>query len=341
MTNPLWQTALWVWIGWFRSELVQILPNQPNNLCSLQRADIRNRFCSLRHATGIGARSNHLHSLRGRSHQHSRQTRFCCSLLRRRPPDLRPLAPILLLESGGANVELCRRDRRMDGQQSTQAQPFKDGADLAWIFSAAEALPSWWTQHRWGIYPSSRLRTSVTSVSWLTMICRYKFTSATLHELVSTICVNCELSGVLSWQTRPTPWFEFLCTVGSTTAMELSPVCFSTRSIGFNLSFVPRHALSSAYPSGPAFRTPCTTNYTGSPSQKGSSSNSVDCLQMSTQQRTPVSVPILHTGHLAPWSFTPEICSIWWSVCTSHLHQDNRTSWILPCWSNSLELSSS
>ena len=39
--------------------------------------------------------------------------------------------------------------------------------------------------------------------------------------------------------------------------------------------FAPRHALSSAYPSGPAFRTPWTTNYTGSPSQEGLSSNSV------------------------------------------------------------------
>ena len=50
---------------------------------------------------------------------------------------------------------------------------------------------------------------------------------------------------------------------------------FSTRSIRFNPFSVPQLALSLAYPSGPAFRTPCTTNYTGSPSQKGSSSNSV------------------------------------------------------------------
>ena len=77
--------------------------------------------------------SNHLHSLCGRSHQHSRQTRIFCSLLRRRPPDLRPLTLIFLFESGSANVELCRRDRQMDGQQLTQAQPFKDGVDLAWI----------------------------------------------------------------------------------------------------------------------------------------------------------------------------------------------------------------
>ena len=68
---------------------------------------------------------------------------------------------------------------------------------------------------------------------------------------------------------------ELLCTADSITAMEFSRVCFSTRSIGFNPFSVPQLALSSAYPSGPAFRTPCTTNYTGSPSQKGSSSNSV------------------------------------------------------------------
>ena len=64
-SNPLWQSALRVWTGWFRSKLVQILPNQPNNLFSLQRADIRNRLHSLRRATGIGAWSNPLHSLRG------------------------------------------------------------------------------------------------------------------------------------------------------------------------------------------------------------------------------------------------------------------------------------
>ena len=57
--------------------------------------------------------------------------------------------------------------------------------------------------------------------------------------------------------------------------MGSSPVCFSTRSIGFNPFSVPQLALSLAYLSGPAFQTPCTTNYTGSPSQKGSSSNSV------------------------------------------------------------------
>ena len=157
-SNPLRQTALRVWTGWFRSKLVQILPNQPNNLCSLQRADIRSHLHSLRRATGIGAWSNPLHSLRGRSHQHSRQTRICCSLLRQRPLDLRPLASIFLRESGGANVELCRGDWWMDGQQSTQAQPFKDGADLAWIFSAAGALPGWWTQHRWGTHQAGYAR---------------------------------------------------------------------------------------------------------------------------------------------------------------------------------------
>ena len=57
--------------------------------------------------------------------------------------------------------------------------------------------------------------------------------------------------------------------------MELSPVCISTRSIRFNLFFAPWLALTSTYPSGPAFWMLCTTNYTGSPSQKGSSSNSV------------------------------------------------------------------
>ena len=96
-----------------------------------------------------------------------------------------------------------------------------------------------------------------------------------LHELAFTICVNCESSGVLSRQTRLTPWSELLCTADSITAMEFSLVCFSTRSIGFNPFSVLQLALSLAYPSGPAFRTPCTTNYTGSPSQKGSSSNSV------------------------------------------------------------------
>ena len=40
-------------------------------------------------------------------------------------------------------VELCRRDQRLYGQQSTQTQPFKDGADLARILSAAGALPGW------------------------------------------------------------------------------------------------------------------------------------------------------------------------------------------------------
>ena len=53
------------------------------------------------------------------------------------------LTSILLFKSGGAHVELCRRDQRMDGQQLTQTQPFKDGADLAWILSAAGALPGW------------------------------------------------------------------------------------------------------------------------------------------------------------------------------------------------------
>ena len=48
--------------------------------------------------------------------------------------------------------------------------------------------------------------------------------------------------------------------------MEFSPACFSTRSIGFNPFCVPQLALSLAYPIGLAFRTPCTTNYTGSPS---------------------------------------------------------------------------
>ena len=51
--------------------------------------------------------------------------------------------------------------------------------------------------------------------------------------------------------------------------------CFSIRSIVFNPFSVPQLALSLAFPSGPAFRTPCTTNYTGSPSQKGLSWNSV------------------------------------------------------------------
>ena len=124
-------------------------------------------------------------------------------------------------------------------------------------------------------YPSSRLRTSETMASWLTTICRCKFTSTMSHELASTICVNCGSSGVLSRRTRLTPWSELLCTADSTTAMEFSLVCFSIRSIVFNPFSVLQLALSLAFPSGPAFRTPCTTNYTGSPSQKGSSSNSV------------------------------------------------------------------
>ena len=123
-------------------------------------------------------------------------------------------------------------------------------------------------------FPSSRLRTSVTSALWLTMICRCKLTSTMLHELASTICVNCKSSGALSRQTRLTLSSELLCTADSITAMGSSPVCFSTRSIGFNPFSVPQLASSLAYPSGPAFRTPCTMNYTGSPSQKGSSSNS-------------------------------------------------------------------
>ena len=138
---------LWVWTGWFRAKLVQILSNQPNNLCSLQWPDIRNHLHSLRRASGICTWSNHLHSLRGRSHQHSWQTRICCLFLRRRPPDLRPLASIFHRESGNANVELCRGDRRMDGQQPTQAQPVEDGTDLARIFSAAEALPGLGSSH--------------------------------------------------------------------------------------------------------------------------------------------------------------------------------------------------
>ena len=75
-----------------------------------------------------------------------------------RPPDLRPLTSIFLFESGGVNVGLCRRDWRMDGQQSTQTQPFKDGADLAWILSAAGALPGWWTQRRWGTHQADYAR---------------------------------------------------------------------------------------------------------------------------------------------------------------------------------------
>ena len=124
-------------------------------------------------------------------------------------------------------------------------------------------------------FPLSRLRTSVTLALWLTMICRCKLTSTMLHELASTICVNCESSGALSRQTRLTSSSELLCTADSITAMGSSPVCFSTRSIGFNPFSVPQLALFLAYPSRPAFRTPCTMNYTGSPSQKGSSSNSV------------------------------------------------------------------
>ena len=62
-------------------------------------------------------------------------------------------------------------------------------------------------------------------------------------------------------------------------------------------------------------------------------------LQVSTLERTPVSVSILHTGRFAPWSVTPEICDVRWPVCASHLHQDNWPLWILSCWSSSLELS--
>ena len=395
-SNPLRQTALRVWTGWFRSKLVQILPNQPNNLCSLQRADIRNRLHSLRHATGIGAWSNPLHCLRGRSHQHSGQTWICCSLLCWRPPDLRLLTSIFLFESGGANVELCRRDWRIDGQQSTQTQPFKDGADLAWILSTAGALPSWWTQHRWGTHQAGYARPwprrhdwqqavvasshqpcytnlllpSASSASrpafsrnrhgslpgssscaqptrllqwssWLATICRCKFTSTMLHELASTICIFCESSGILSRQTRLTPRFELLCTADSITAMKFSLVCFSTRLIGFNPFSVPQLALSLAYPSGPAFRTPCTTNYTGSPSQKGSSSNSLASFSnvytiahpdicLNTAYRSLRSL-VVHT-----WDLRRPV-----PVCASHLHQQNWPSWILSCWSNSLELSPS
>ena len=32
----------------------------------------------------------------------------------------------------------------------------------------------------------------------------------------------------------------------------------------------------------------------------------------------------ISTGHVAPWSLT---------LCTNHLHQDKRSSWILSCWS--------
>ena len=74
-SNPFRQTSPLVWTGWFRSKLVQILPNQPNNMCSLQRASIKNRLhslSSLRRAIGIVAWSNPLHSLRDRGHQHSR-----------------------------------------------------------------------------------------------------------------------------------------------------------------------------------------------------------------------------------------------------------------------------
>ena len=124
-------------------------------------------------------------------------------------------------------------------------------------------------------YPSSWLHMSMTLASGLTTICRCKFTSTMLHELASTICVNCESSGDLSRQTRLTPWSELLCTADSITAMKFSQVCFSTRLIGFNPFSMPQLTLSLAYPSGPAFRTPCTTNYTGSLSQKRSSSNSV------------------------------------------------------------------
>ena len=77
-------------------------------------------------------------------------------------PSKLPLTSILLFKSGGANVELCRRDQRMDGQQPTQTQPFKDGADLAWIlsggWSTARLVNSTLRE-----FPSSRLRTSVTS----------------------------------------------------------------------------------------------------------------------------------------------------------------------------------
>ena len=146
-------------------------------------------------------------------------------------------------------------------------------------FMEAHPLGSWSTARLVNStslgYPSKWLRTSVTSASWLTTICRCKFTSTMLHELASTICVNCESSSVLSRQTRLAHWSELLCTADLINAMEFSLVCFSTRSIGFNPISVPQLALSLAYPSGPAFRTPCTTNYTGSPSQKGSSSNSV------------------------------------------------------------------
>ena len=78
-------------------------------------------------------------------------------------------------------------------------KPFKDGADLAWILSGGWSTARLVNSTSPG-YPSSRLRTSVTSASWLTTICRCKFTSTMLHELASTIYVNCESSGVLSRQ---------------------------------------------------------------------------------------------------------------------------------------------
>ena len=101
----------------------------------------------------------------------------------------------------------------------------------------------------------------------------------------------------------------------------VSLVCFSTRSIGFNPFSVPQLALSLAYPSGPAFRAPCTTNYTGSPSQKGSSSNSVAsstsvytiahpgiCLNTAYRSiRIPV-IPVIPV--IAYRSLTPEICGV-------------------------------
>ena len=281
-SNPLRQTALWVWTGRFRPKLVQIPPNQPNNLCSLQRADIRTVFILygvpqgsvlgpilfiLYEAGAINIAGKHgfaAHSYADDLQIYDHSPQSSCSSL------------VVRISNCVAEINEWMGSNRFKLNPSKTAHSYAD--DLQ-IWSGLDPLGGWSTARLVNStslgFPSSRPRTSVTSASWLTTICRCKHTSTMLHELASTICVNCESSGALSRQTRLTLSSELLCTADSTTAMGPSLVCFSTRSIGFNPFSVPQLALSLAYTSVPAFRSPCTTKYTGFPSQKGSSSNSV------------------------------------------------------------------
>ena len=124
-------------LGWFKSYLTDRL------ICihyNGQWSDFGNHSHPLWCAARISPWSSNFHPLRGGCHQHSESTWVQSTLVCRRSANLRSLAAIFMHQSGGPDVNLHRRNQRIDGHQSSKIKSDRDETNLARISSAVKTL---------------------------------------------------------------------------------------------------------------------------------------------------------------------------------------------------------